>query len=82
MAAECDLAGVGGGHFFEVAHGLGLGGHGADKAHIQILLPADEGVVGAAEGEVDPLGREADADSGKLGLRFGAGFVFLAEQCQ
>ena len=56
---------------FQVGDRQNLTGDGADKAHVEVFLPADQRIVGAAEGNADAVVRQPQRYGGKLRLRNG-----------
>ena len=60
--------GEGGGRRLEIRHRLGLRRHRVEETHVEVLFPADERVVGAAEGNVDAAVVQLQRDGGELQL--------------
>ena len=54
--------------------------HRADKAHIEVLFPADEGVIGAAVNNGGVLRLQRYGNGGKLGLALGVQPVGVGTQ--
>lgn len=54
--------------------------HRADKAHIEVLFPADEGIIGAAVGHTVVALLQLYRNGGKLGLAFGIQAVGIGGQ--
>ena len=63
----------------KIAHSLDLRGNGEGEEHIEVLLPADEGVVGAAEGNKAQTA-EVDHHGGELHLLFVVNLVDVAAE--
>ena len=60
--------GAGPGHGLGVLRGLQLGGNGGQEAHVEVLLPAHNGHVRAAIGDVYAAVRQQEGYGGKLHL--------------
>ena len=64
----------------QVIDGQRLRGHRTDHAHIEVLLPADQRLVGAAEGDIERLAAQIDGHGRKLGLTGRVDFVGEGDQ--
>ena len=72
--------GKGAGHLPEVFRRIFLRGDFRREGHVEVLLPADDRVVRAAEGDIGAAIREEHRQSGKLRLRFLVNPIHIAEQ--
>ena len=80
MAANGKPAGQPGGGPPQIFHRQLLARHGADKTHIEVLFPADEGIIGAAVGHAVVVLLQLYRNGGKLGLAFGIQAVGIGGQ--
>ena len=80
MATDGKPAGEPPGGLLQVVHGQLLARHRADKAHIEVLFPADEGIIGAAVGHTVVALLQLYRNGGKLGLAFGIQAVGIGGQ--
>ena len=72
--------GKGAGHLPEVFRRIFLRGNFRCEGHVEVLLPADDRVVRAAEGDIGAAVRQKHRHSGKLRLRFFVDPIHIAEQ--
>ena len=80
VAADGKPAGEPPGGPLQVVHRQFLARHRADKAHIEVLFPADEGIIGAAVGHAVVVLLQLYRNGGKLGLAFGIQAVGIGGQ--
>ena len=80
MTADTEPAAEARGHLVEVFLSLDLRLNGEGEEHIEVLLPADKGVVGAAEGDKAQAVAELDHHCGELHLPFVVDLVDVAAE--
>ena len=82
VAADAHLTFKTPGRAHEIARRVRLCGDGVEAAHVEVLLPGDDVVVGTAEGDKARLVRQNDGHGGKLLLRRGVHVVDIVAQLQ
>ena len=71
VAADAqNLCGKGRSRPRKILRSLLLCGHGGHEGHVEIFFPADDGIIGAAEGEIHAAVAAADAQRRKLYFGF------------
>ena len=66
----------------QVLHGHPLRGDDREEGKIEVLLPADDGIVGTAEGDIGRPVRQQEREGGELRLRLVVDLIFIAAEQQ